>query len=230
LQQKVKYPLGLLSKIWRGIKTKILKLDYLDYHPQLFSRHLSFLDGYFQSPLYYKGNEELIRKECTLRSEKISSTAKNIEIEMQNYISVSLHVRRGDLVTEIDVANALGLCSLNYYEQAIGKINAIASEVSLENPEGKSPIFYVFSDDIYWAQEHLVLPASTVYVSALQIEDYEELYLMSKCKHNIIGNSTFSWWGAWLNENPSKTVITPKQWTVKNSEHPSIIPKEWIRI
>ncbi|MBU3668629.1 MAG: alpha-1,2-fucosyltransferase [Candidatus Taylorbacteria bacterium] len=224
-----KYPLGILSKIWRGIKTKIFKLDYLDFHPLYFRRTINYLDGYFQSPLYYKNHEEEIRNAFTLKPEKVSECAKHILEDIHNSVSVSVHIRRGDLVTEIDASNAQGLCSLDYYEQAIGRMNGEISLMKNSIP-GTKPTYFVFSDDIYWVEDHIQFPPGTRFVSKEKLEDYEELYLMSECKHNIIGNSTFSWWAAWLNRNPTKMVYVPKQWTVKNTEHPTIIPKGWIRI
>ncbi len=219
-----KYPFGILSKIWRGVKTKILKLDYLDYHPNYFKRKIKYLDGYFQSPLYYTTCQNLIQRECTVKKEYISEKAKEIEKRMCDTLSISVHVRRGDLVTEIDAAKAQGLCSLDYYEKSVETMKGMISA------PGVVPTFFVFSDDIFWVEDHLVMPENTVFVSKEKLEDYEELHLMTQCKHNIIGNSTFSWWGAWLNENVGKIVMAPRQWTVRNTEHPTIIPKEWIRI
>lgn len=219
-----KYPFGIVSKVWRGIKTKVFKLDYLDYHPQYFKRKIKYLDGYFQSPLYYKEHESLIRTECTLKEEYISDTAKKIREDMKNTQSVSVHIRRGDLVTQIDAASAQGLCSLDYYEKSIETMNGMLSSIT------DKPTYFVFSDDITWVEEHITFPENTVFVSKLYLQDYEELYLMSQSKHNIIGNSTFSWWSAWLNEHTDKIVMAPRQWTVKNTDHPTIIPKDWIRV
>lgn len=228
--QNFKYPFGIVSKIWRGIKIKIFKLDYLDYHPQLLKKNINYIDGYFQSPLYYIGYEEIIKKECSVRAEYISKEAQKVAEHMKECISVAVHIRRGDLVSEIDAAKAQGLCSLQYYDQAQGRMNAEVTMISKENPEEKEPTYFVFSDDIYWVQDNMEFPEGTVFVSALHLQDFEELYLMTMAKHNIIGNSTFSWWGAWLNQNEKKVVIAPRQWTTKNTEHPTIIPKNWIRI
>jgi hypothetical protein len=216
-----KYPLGMFSKAMRGFKTKVLGLDYLDYHPNLFKSPITYLDGYFQSPLYYTGHEELIKKECSVRPELISDAAKDIEKQMSESLSVSIHIRRGDLATEVDAAKTQGLCTADYYEKAVATLLAEFSDV---------PVFYIFSDDIRWVKQYMHFPKNSVYVSDFILQDFEELYLMSKTKHGIIGNSTFSWWGAWLNENPNKIVIAPKQWTVVNTEHPTIIPANWRRI
>lgn len=217
----LKYPFGLLSKAWRGIKTKVLGLDYLDYHPALFKSRITYLDGYFQSPLYYKEREELIKKECSVKSELISDTAKKIEEQILDSLSIAVHIRRGDLVTETDAAKTQGLCTPDYYAKSIARLLAEFSD---------EPIFYIFSDDIQWVKEYMNFPKNSVYVSAFSLQDYEELHLMSKTKHNIIGNSTFSWWGAWLNQDPNKIVIAPRQWTVENTGHATIIPSQWVRI
>ena len=91
---------------------------------------------------------------------------------------------------------------------------------------------FVFSDDIDIAKKEMIIKKYPVtFVSSPAIPDYEELILMSRCQHNIIANSTFSWWGAWLNQNPNKIIIAPKLWTRKgNYVFRNIIPKSWIRI
>ena len=96
----------------------------------------------------------------------------------------------------------------------------------------EKPVFFVFSDDIEWVKENLNITFPVVYLSGIKnIKSYEELVLMSKCKHNIIANSSFSWWGAWLNTNQKKIVIAPKRWfnDVK-LDTTDLIPENWIRI
>lgn len=177
-------------------------------------------DDFFQNEKYFKGIKEIIRKEFTLK-EPFGISAQKTENEIINSNNpISIHIRRGDYVANSKTNAYHGVCRLDYYERAI---EYIKSKI-------KSPTFFIFSDDINWAKENLKLENS-IFVSNPDIKDYEELILMSKCKHNIIANSTFSWWGAWLNPNSSKIVIGPKQWTInKTSIELDILPKEWIQL
>ncbi|KKR46243.1 MAG: Glycosyl transferase family 11, partial [Parcubacteria group bacterium GW2011_GWC1_40_13] len=95
-----------------------------------------------------------------------------------------------------------------------------------------NPTFFVFSDEMDYVRKNLYFPENTHFVSNSNIKDYEELVLMSKCSHNIIANSSFSWWGAWLNQNPNKIVIAPKIWRADGKSIADYVPKElnWIRI
>ena len=129
--------------------------------------------------------------------------------------SVSLHIRRGDYVK-------IGLTlELDYYYEAIRYIKSIMDKKT------KIEIF-VFSDDLEWVKRNLKIDETVNYVNIHESVccDIDEMMLMSMCKHNITANSTFSWWGAWLNRNPSKIVVAP----LKEFNNPGIIPKEWIRI
>lgn len=135
--------------------------------------------------------------------------------------SVSIHIRRGDYIKEDNIVHYGNICTFEYYKNAINYI-----EEKIDNPQ-----YYVFSDDIKYVQENFIIEGA-IYVTPDMFDFYEDWYdmcLMSKCKHNIIANSTFSWWGAWLNQNPSKIVIAPKKW-INTYEYIDIYPKEWITI
>ena len=130
--------------------------------------------------------------------------------------TVSIHIRRGDY------KKYNFFLPISYYERAIEYIkNKI-----------EDPIFLVFSDDIQWVKTHVKFEDEVFFVSQEKLEDYEELILMSKCKHNIIANSSFSWWGAWLNTNDKKIVIGPNRWfdTIGKNAGYNIMPSEWIRL
>lgn len=176
--------------------------------------------GFFQSEKYFKNIESIIKKEFTLK-DSLSLIAQSFANQIiQNPNSVSIHIRRGDYVSNPSANKHHGICDLEYYRKAILKIKK-----SVE-----SPLYFIFSDDIEWVKENLKIDNAT-YVSNPQIQDYEELILMSKCNHHIIANSSFSWWGAWLNPNSDKIVIAPRQWTVnKSSDQLNILPKTWIQI
>lgn len=177
-------------------------------------------DGFWQSEKYFNKNESNIRKEFDLKK-PLSDKFTRILDQIANTHSVSIHVRRGDYVNSEKTNAFHGVCDLEYYNQAISIIKAQIG----------NPTFFIFSDDIDWVSRNLELNSPTWWVSELKAEDYEELIVMSKCRHNIIANSTFSWWGAWLNQNPNKVVIAPKQWLAnKTSDELNILPKEWIQI
>jgi hypothetical protein len=180
-----------------------------------------YLDGYWQSENYFKKTEEIIRKEFTLKKPLGEKGRKQAAEITKNPFSVSLHVRRGDYASSEKVKKTIGLLPLNYYEEAIKKIVA-----QIPNAH-----FFIFSDDISWVKEHLHVSLPHRYISSVDIPDYEELILMSLCKNNITANSSFSWWGAWLNTNPTKVVIAPKKWFAdKKLDSKELIPSSWITI
>lgn len=130
--------------------------------------------------------------------------------------SVSLHVRRSDYIGSYFA----GICTLEYY----------AKTVEYMRKHIQKSIFFVFSDDIPWCKEHLNLADNVYFIDWNKGKDsYKDLILMSNCKHNIIANSSFSWWGARLNNNPTKIVIAPHKWH-QNLDYKDIIPSDWIKI
>ena len=178
-------------------------------------------EGLYQSEEYFNNIKDVIKKEFTLKN-PLGNEAGASEKEMNNSLfPISLHIRRGDYVKNKIVREILGTLPLEYYKQAI---NFVTKNI-------KNPTFFIFSDDIEWAKENLKTSLPTVFVSKQGIKDYEELILMSKCKHNIIANSSFSWWGAWLNQNSDKIVIAPKQWFVdKTVDEANILPEGWVAL
>jgi hypothetical protein len=179
----------------------------------------SYLYGHWQSEKYFIEFAENIRRDFIFKlpfSEKNAEVAKHIA----QVNAVSMHIRRGDYVTNIK-NSFIGTCSLEYYQKAITNIKV----------EVNAPVFFVFSDDIDWAKNNLNLDKSTVFIGHNKsIESYNDMRLMSLCKHNIIANSTFSWWGAWLNSNPNKIVIAPRQWFANGQDDTDLIPSTWIRV
>lgn len=181
----------------------------------------SYLDGYWGSEKYFKDIEDIIRKEFTFKSKPDDINQKMIN-QMKNCDSVSIHIRRGDYVNDKKTNQFHGVCDLDYYIRAIA---LIAKKVN-------NPKFFVFSDDPQWAKQNLHLKSPCVYVDHnTGKKDYEDMRLMSKCRHNIIANSSFSWWGAWLNSNKNKIVIAPKKWfNDKSINTKDLIPNSWIKI
>lgn len=182
-----------------------------------------YLEGYWQSEKYFLEVEKEIRREFEII---IPPSFENNEIlkNIQKNNSVSVHIRRGDYVSVPKFTEFHGTCSLDYYNNAISYIKQ-----RVENP-----VFYIFSNDIPWSKEHLIIDGKVIFVDINDDKtNYEDLRLMKSCKHNIIANSTFSWWGAWLNENSSKIIIAPQKW-FKNKEMQAqiqdLLPENWIKI
>lgn len=177
-----------------------------------------YYDGYFQNEKYFKHcRDELLH--CFSLKEPL--TNKNAEVleQIKGTNSVSIHIRRGDYVT-LESANTLhGLCSLDYYKKAI---EYIAKKVA-------NPHFYVFSDDIKWVEDNLKIDYPYTVVDFNQEKCHFDMELMKNCKHNIVANSSFSWWGAWLNENPEKIVVAPQKWLATNQKC-DIVPGGWVKI
>ena len=157
-----------------------------------------YYKGWFFNEKYFKDYRTEILQELSL---KIPLDVKNQKMlrKIKATNSISLHVRRGDYLKLTDV---FGLCSLDYYSRAVEQI---AKKV-------KNPHFFLFSDDPTWIKENIKLnyPSTIVDINDGD-HGYFDMELMKNCKHNIIANSTFSWWASWLNENPNKIVISPQK-------------------
>jgi hypothetical protein len=171
--------------------------------------------GYWQSPFYFDAFQNEIRNIFSFDKLQLSEKSELLLSTLRQNKSVAVHIRRGDFLPPFDNIT----CSVAYYQKAISLIKA----------KIKDPLFVFFSDDLGWVKENIHL-SNMVCVDWNQgINSWEDLFLMSQCKHNIIANSTFSWWGAWLNENEEKTVIAPSKF-IKHEETPDIYPKDWITI
>jgi hypothetical protein len=182
----------------------------------------AYLSGYWQSEKYFADIAGTIRNEFTLRHLPDAYNAQMAD-EIMAADSVALHVRRLENVTMADRAAVQGTCSVDYYRMAVDRIVE-----AIPNPH-----FFIFSDDMLWVRENIRLDFPVTYIDKNYAagKDSEDLRLMSLCKHNIIANSTFSWWGAWLNPNPQKVVITPRRWFNDQSYNASdLIPGGWHRL
>jgi hypothetical protein len=176
-----------------------------------------YITGYFQSQMHFESCKDELRNDLVFKNEPVGENLEMFELINKTPNSVSIHVRRGDYL-DISLFVKLGE---EYYSKAIKYI---------ENKLGNAH-FFVFSNDIDWCKEYLT-KYMTLY-TFVDINDelsgYEDLRLMSSCQNNIIANSSFSWWGAWLNANLNKIVIAPLHNTVnKNFENEH--PKEWIKL
>jgi hypothetical protein len=173
----------------------------------------SIIDGFFQSEKYFNRHRDEILKLLEI-PETIKDTINEKYGNVLSSKTTSLHVRRGDYVRH---PNHHPTQSIEYYNKAMDLLQAITET------------FVVFSDDIAWCKEHLNYD-NVIYIE--NEKDYIEVYLMSLCDNNIIANSSFSWWGAWLNQNNDKIVVGPKKWfgSAINHDTSDIIPDSWIKI
>ena len=181
----------------------------------------TYLDGYFQCEKYFKDIQGVIRNEFTFKKAPDAANQKFLE-EILITNSVGLHIRRGDFVSNLSTNLFHGICSIDYYYESMEYLRS----------KLKNPIFYIFSDDMDWVKQNLIGQMSLRYVDINKPENgSSDLRLMANCKHNIIANSSFSWWGAWLNQNPGKLVIAPQRWfSRKDINSINVIPESWIRL
>jgi hypothetical protein len=179
-----------------------------------------YLHGYWQSEKYFSEVATKIRKEFVF-CKPLENQSLNLARLISKVNSVSLHVRRGDYANNPLTTSVHGLCSLDYYIAAIKYITERVQE----------PHFFIFSDDIVWVKNNLKMVFPSEYVDCNQEnQSYIDMQLMSMCKHNIVANSSFSWWGAWLNLNLGKIVITPKKWFVNELNTQDLIPLDWVQL
>jgi hypothetical protein len=207
----------------RGKQKFVYKEPQLNFDKNVFSlSDSSYLKGYWQTEKYFIKNRVNILKDLKIITHQ-NEKNKTISSKIANNTSVSLHIRRGDYISNSAYNSTHGTCSLSYYKNAV---NLLIDKIG-----GNFKIF-AFSDDPEWVFSNLELPVDIYFVKNNSSErNYEDLRLMSECDHNIIANSSFSWWGAWLNTNHNKTVITPSKWYAdKSIKNDDIIPFNWIKI
>jgi hypothetical protein len=183
-----------------------------------------YISGNWQSPKYFKPIEDALRNEFSFKAHELIGKQESLINKILNSNSIALHVRRGDYIHSNGGTKIYSTCNETYYKKAMDLINKSVANT----------IFFVFSDDIKWAEANLKSDNAQVYFIQKNLgADWLDMYLMSICKHNIIANSTFSWWAAWLNPNKNKMVIAPLNWfnivpDGFNLNH--LYPKEWIKI
>ncbi|WP_147273621.1 alpha-1,2-fucosyltransferase [Pedobacter chinensis] len=174
-----------------------------------------YLNGYFQNPLLFDEIRDLLLKEFTFpKLSKAVDQNKNLIKKSTN--TVSIHIRRGDYL-KANINSFHGLLPIEYYKNATELLNAKLIDAT----------YFIFSDDPKWCETNFSFIEKKYIVSGNN-QAWVDMYLMSQCEHHIVANSSFSWWGAWLNQNIDKIVIAPKKWF--NSEETNIIPKEWISL
>lgn len=184
----------------------------------------SYIKGCFQTENYFRDYEKEIRKDFTF-VKSLSANSQKYSQLISKCNAVSIHIRRGDYVKNKQINAFHGTCSNDYYQKAIDYIT--------EHTE--APFFFIFSDDLEWVERQpWISQINKAFIEGNSgAQSYEDMHLMSLCKHQIIANSSFSWWGAWLNKNPDKIVIAPSQWLAQpemNKKVKHLIPDTWIKI
>jgi len=203
-----------------SLKNKFIEEDTF-FDKSVFINHFDWFVGYWQSYKYFNDIRDKLLVELTPK--KLSSNSIKSVQQIAKCNSVSVHIRRGDYLNKTNSNFFFDLVNSNYYKDAI---NLVSEKV-------KKPVFFVFSDDLSWVKSNMNFGKNKInFVDFNGYKNaFEDMYLMSKCKHNIIANSTFSWWGAWLNQNKNALIISPKKWfSDKKKSTKDLIPKNWVRI
>lgn len=198
--------------------------DDLSYRPQqLELQGSAYLSGYWQCARYFDDFEARIREDFRLiPALNVILQERRQWLKMDQGVTVSVHVRRGDYVTDTAANATHGTLDQDYYKRAV---ETLAAQL------GGGFRLLVFSDDTAWARENLRLPAPTVHIDADVRFPQIDMHMMAACDHHIIANSSFSWWGAWLNPSHSKIVIAPARWFKSTGlKANDICPADWVRI
>jgi hypothetical protein len=183
------------------------------------SLHLS---GYWQSEQYFASSAAAIRSDFSLKSPLSPARQELLALIDAATAPVSIHVRRGDYVTSPSANAVHGTCEPSWYHEAMRRMLDRVGDAS----------FFVFSDEPQWARSNLQSSRPMVFIEPQNDgRDGEDMHLMAACHAQIIANSSFSWWGAWLNPRPDKHVIAPKQWfRAPDKDDRDIVPTNWERL
>jgi hypothetical protein len=215
----------LLHKSGFGRSVKTYNENGLGYDPQVMRLpNNSMLVGYWQNERYFKHLRLDILKEIEPVT-PLSKSNQKLITKIQSCESVWMHVRRGDYVEDKNTNAFHGLKGADYYKKALKTLISKLPEQKAKNIE-----IFVCSNDIAWCKQNLKFKYPVHFVENKLGSD--DMRVVKHCKHDIIANSSFSWWGAWLNQNPDKIVIAPKVWfeDKKANSDIEIVPKEWIQL
>jgi len=220
---KYESPLTYVMGKLRGSEWMAYANDALPYDPAFAELDDgTWLKGYFQSERYFADYAEDIH-DCFQLARPPSDETQAVLRKMDKCFPVALHIRRGDMVNNSKSFAVHGTPSLDYFRNAAELVASKCNE---------SPTFFVFSDEPNWVIENFALDFPVQIVSHNGADrNFEDIFLMSRCRHNITANSSFSWWGAWLNPNPGKVVVCPDRWFAdpKLQNH-NLVPESWTTI
>ena len=202
-------------------KRRIIKEPSFRFQPDLLNiKSPVYIDGDWQSPKYFEDAGDTVRKDLELTVDLNDANQRMLQQIQNSPESLSIHIRRGDLVSDAHTNQTHGTTSLDYYDKALSELAK-----HLQNP-----IAFLFSDDHQWAQANLKTPG----IKLIPVDhnppelDFADLHLMSHCQHHIIANSTFSWWAAWLSRSENKKVYYPKAWfRAQHHDTSDLFPESW---
>ncbi len=188
-------------KVFGYKKTHILENGY-QYHPEIFDLDQVYLEGYWQTEKYFSQIPDIIRHDFTFPP-IVDEKNRKLAHKINSCQAVSMHIRRGDYLSDKNAPMHGNICTKDYYRKAISYVKE----------KVKNPVFFIFTDDPNWARQEYSNQEEYIIVDQNHGESsYRDMQLMSMCKHHIIANSSFSWWGAWLDENSDKIVVAPSKW------------------
>jgi len=183
------------------------------------ARPPALLSGYFQCERYFADIRPLLLQQFRPKA-PLPGPVAELAQELASTTSVSVHVRRGDYVSNPEAARVHGVCGAEYYTHALRRLRALV----------RVDRCVIFSDDPAWAREHLDLPVPAVFVDGHADAPEVDMHLMSLCRHHVCSNSSFGWWGAWLDSRPDKLVVAPSRWYADpRLQDADIVPPSWIR-
>jgi hypothetical protein len=217
-----KIPLRTLIKLFFKVFNIRITDENFDYNFKenylKSSSGINFYYGGWPSENYFNSVSNCVKQAFKFTVPQDYENAAHIA-SINNSNSVAMHVRRGDYLNEENINNFGKVCTLGYFEKAIATINS-----SVINPH-----FFIFSNDVEWVKNNLKMESVTYVTCNSGNNSWKDMYLMSICKHNIISNSTFSWWGAWLNNHDSKMIISPSRY-LNNDIKTDFYPESWIKL
>jgi len=181
-------------------------------------KNLSII-GFFQSEKYFIRYKKIVLKLFRFPKIKDKLVQKHLNL-IKNKNSVAIHIRRGDYLNNPKVRCVHGILGEDYYKKSISYVKKRV----------KNPFYFIFSDDVELVKKTFSFFNRKNYIFIDTKSSINDLHLMSNCKHFIIANSTFSWWGAWLSKNKHKIILAPKKWVRAKIFTPDIIPESWIKI
>lgn len=212
----------ILQRFWRFSGSRFYMEPHF-YYDENFEKlgAETYLSGYFQSEKYFSTYAAELRNRFTPLEKQENEFTKLLR---SAEVPVSLHIRRGDYISNSAAAAVHGLTNMAYYQRAVEIIARLVAPAI--------PTFFIFSDDQDWVRKNITFCSKVVYVEGQIDRPHNDISLMSMCHHHIIANSSFSWWGAWLNSRPDKTVIAPRQWFTPNGliskNTRDLCPQGWI--
>ncbi len=212
-----------VHKFYKGNALGVYQDPPVKFDPNFFAlKDNTYIKGTYISKSYFESIASILKQEFQIKSPLSPQTERLLKI-MASQNSISIHVRRGDYADNGKTQQVHGLLSLDFYKKAIQYCDE----------RMQAPVYYVFSDDVSWVKKNLDINGSIYFIDHTNADRaYEDVLMMSQCKHNIIANSGFSFWGAWLNANKEKLVIAPEQWFADKALNKQfdLLPEEWVKL